>query len=175
MKTTLRPLLRILSGLDRDFLGDAYIAKNIKIGYLAQEPQLDPAKDVAGNVNEGVSEARAVLRRYDELCELLGKDLPAAAEDLGKAIPDHELGVSVCLPLWKHVIGYEEGDQEIVSKFKSGYPRFCCPPAITRLFEAAEKEFAAAGVVGDDGVSAVLVVVLAEDFVPGDGGPDEHG
>ena len=71
-------LLRILSGLDRDFLGDAYIAKNIKIGYLAQEPQLDPAKDVAGNVNEGVSEARAVLRRYDELCELLGKDLPAA-------------------------------------------------------------------------------------------------
>ncbi|MFN0079870.1 MAG: PLP-dependent transferase [Prosthecobacter sp.] len=67
------------------------------------------------------------------------------AEDLGKAIPDHELGVSVCLPLWKHVIGYEEGDQEIVSKFKSGYPRFCCPPAITRLFEAAEKEFAVAG------------------------------
>jgi cystathionine gamma-synthase len=43
------------------------------------------------------------------------------------------------------VIGYEEGDQEIVSKFKSGYPRFCCPPAITRLFEAAEKEFAAVG------------------------------
>jgi len=67
------------------------------------------------------------------------------AEDLGKAIPDHELGVSVCLPLWKHVVGYEEGDQEIVAKFKSGYPRFCCPPAITRLFEAAEKEFAAAG------------------------------
>ncbi len=67
------------------------------------------------------------------------------AEDLGKAIPDHELGVSVCLPLWKHVIGYEEGDQEIVSKFKSGYPRFCCPPAITRLFAAAEKEFAGAG------------------------------
>lgn len=67
------------------------------------------------------------------------------AEDLGKAIPDHELGVSVCLPLWKHVVGYEEGDQEIVSKFQSGYPRFCCPPAITRLFVAAEKQFAAAG------------------------------
>lgn len=67
------------------------------------------------------------------------------AEDLGKAIPDHELGVSVCLPLWAHVVGYEEGDQEIVSKFESGYPRFCCPPAITRLFAAAEKEFAAEG------------------------------
>lgn len=67
------------------------------------------------------------------------------AEDLGKAIPDHELGVSVCLPLWKHVIGYEEKDPDVVSKFQSGYPRFCCPPAISRLFTAAEKEFAAEG------------------------------
>ena len=67
------------------------------------------------------------------------------ADDLGKAIPDHEFGVSVCLPRWEHVIGYEEGRPEIVSTFQSGYPRFCCPPAITRLFEAAEKEFATAG------------------------------
>jgi len=67
------------------------------------------------------------------------------AEDLGKAIPDHEFGVSVCLPLWRHVIGYEEKDPAIVSTFQSGYPRFCCPPAITRLFSSAEKELAAAG------------------------------
>lgn len=67
------------------------------------------------------------------------------ADDLGKAIPDHELGVSVCLPLWKHVIGYEEKDPDVVAKFQSGYPRFCCPPAISRLFLAAEKEFAAEG------------------------------
>lgn len=67
------------------------------------------------------------------------------AEDLGKAIPDHELGVSVCLPLWKHVIGYEEKDPDVVAKFQSGYPRFCCPPAISRLFVAAEKEFAGEG------------------------------
>ncbi|MEZ5387481.1 MAG: PLP-dependent transferase [Prosthecobacter sp.] len=67
------------------------------------------------------------------------------ADDLGKAIPDHEFGVSVCLPLWRHVIGYEEKDPAVVSTFQSGYPRFCCPPAITRLFAAAEKEFASDG------------------------------
>lgn len=66
-------------------------------------------------------------------------------EDLGKAIPDNEFGVSVCLPLWRHVVGYEEKDPAIVAKFKSGYPRFCCPPAIGALFEAAEKEQAGEG------------------------------
>jgi cystathionine gamma-synthase len=44
------------------------------------------------------------------------------------------------LPLWEHVIGYEEGDERVVSQFQSGYPRFCCPPAITQLFAAAEQE-----------------------------------
>jgi cystathionine gamma-synthase len=73
------------------------------------------------------------------------KDPLYRAEDLGKAIPDTALGVSVCLPLWEHVIGYEEGDPEIVGKFQSGYPRFCCPPPISRLFAAAEGEFAQAG------------------------------
>lgn len=67
------------------------------------------------------------------------------ADDLGKPVPDDEFGVSVCLPLWKHVVGYEEGDPAVVSKFKSGYPRFCCPPAISALFAAAEKELAGEG------------------------------
>lgn len=67
------------------------------------------------------------------------------ADSLGSPLPDNDFGVSVSLPLWRHVIGYEEGDQEIVSKFRSGYPRFCCPPAISDLFVAAEKELAAAG------------------------------
>lgn len=67
------------------------------------------------------------------------------ADDLGKAIPPHEFGVSVCLPLWRHVIGYEEKDPEVVAKFQSGYPRFCCPPAISSLFAMAEREFAKEG------------------------------
>lgn len=67
------------------------------------------------------------------------------ADDLGKPIPNSPLGVSVALPLWSHVIGYEEGDPAIVEKFQSGYPRFCCPPPISRLFAAAETEFADPG------------------------------
>lgn len=66
-------------------------------------------------------------------------------QDLGTPIPDCEYGVSVCLPLWRHVIGYEENDPEVTQHFRSGYPRFCCPPAIGALFEAAETELAKEG------------------------------
>ena len=71
-------LLRIMAGIDRDFMGDMQVAKGTKVGYLAQEPQLDPAKDVMGNVQDGVAEARRVLERYDEICGLLGGDLSEA-------------------------------------------------------------------------------------------------
>lgn len=67
------------------------------------------------------------------------------ADSLGSPLPDNEFGVSVSLPLWSHVVGYEEGDQNIVSKFRSGYPRFCCPPAISALFVQAEKELGQPG------------------------------
>lgn len=66
-------------------------------------------------------------------------------DTLGSPLPDNDFGVSVSLPLWRHVIGYEEKDPAIVSKFRSGYPRFCCPPAVGALFDAAEREFARAG------------------------------
>ena len=65
--------------------------------------------------------------------------------DLGSPVPDTDYGVSVCLPRWQHVIGYEEKDPLVVSRFRSGYPRFCCPPAIGALFEAAERELAREG------------------------------
>ena len=67
------------------------------------------------------------------------------AESLGSPLPDNEFGVSVSLPLWQHVIGYEEGDAQIIATFRSGYPRFCCPPAISELFVEAEKRHAGAG------------------------------
>lgn len=67
------------------------------------------------------------------------------ADSLGSPLPDDEYGVSVSLPLWKHVIGYEEGDPEVVGKFRSGYPRFCCPPAVSDLFAQAEKEIGQEG------------------------------
>jgi energy-dependent translational throttle protein EttA len=67
-------LLRILAGIDHEFTGTVHIAPNVKIGYLPQEPQLNMDKDVQGNVDEGVAEARRILERYDELCGLLGDD-----------------------------------------------------------------------------------------------------
>ncbi|MBP1589327.1 MAG: energy-dependent translational throttle protein EttA [Kiritimatiellae bacterium] len=69
-------LLRIMAGIDKDFIGEMQTAPGIRVGYLPQEPQLDPEKDVLGNVKEGVAAAQAILDRYDVLCERLGEDLP---------------------------------------------------------------------------------------------------
>jgi sulfate-transporting ATPase len=60
-------LLRIMAGVDTDFLGEAKPLGGIKVGYLAQEPDLDPDKDVLGNVEEGVSEIRDLLVEFEEL------------------------------------------------------------------------------------------------------------
>jgi energy-dependent translational throttle protein EttA len=60
-------LLRIMAGLDRDFNGEAWAMEGIRIGYLPQEPQLDPALDVRGNVEEAVKHQRETLRRFDEV------------------------------------------------------------------------------------------------------------
>ncbi|NLE66232.1 MAG: energy-dependent translational throttle protein EttA [Lentisphaerae bacterium] len=69
-------LLRIMAGRDKDFMGEVLVNKRARIGYLEQEPLVDCAKNVAGVVEEGVAGARAVLARYDEVCDQLGrKDL----------------------------------------------------------------------------------------------------
>ncbi|MBL4756746.1 MAG: energy-dependent translational throttle protein EttA [Rhizobiales bacterium] len=60
-------LLRIMAGLDKDFTGEAWLAKGAKAGYLPQEPTLDPDKDVLGNVMEGVAEKQAILDEYNQL------------------------------------------------------------------------------------------------------------
>ena len=60
-------LLKIMAGIDKDFQGEARPQTGIKIGYLPQEPQLDPTKDVRGNVEMGVSETIALLKRFDEI------------------------------------------------------------------------------------------------------------
>jgi ATP-binding cassette ChvD family protein len=60
-------LLRIMAGLDKDFNGEAWAAEGTRIGYLPQEPQLDPALDVRGNVEEAVKHQRDLLRRFDEI------------------------------------------------------------------------------------------------------------
>ncbi len=60
-------LLRIMAGLDTEFAGDAQLAPKATVGLLEQEPHLDPAKDVRGNVEEGAAEIRALLDRFNEL------------------------------------------------------------------------------------------------------------
>jgi energy-dependent translational throttle protein EttA len=68
-------LLRIMAGVDRDFLGEAFPADGLRIGYLPQEPQLDAKKDVRGNVEDGVAETRALLTRFEEVSAKLGEPL----------------------------------------------------------------------------------------------------
>ncbi len=60
-------LLRIMAGIDTDILGEARPQPGLRIGYLPQEPQLDPAKDVRGNVEEAVAEVKQALQRLDEV------------------------------------------------------------------------------------------------------------
>ncbi|MEN9726029.1 MAG: hypothetical protein RL434_395, partial [Pseudomonadota bacterium] len=60
-------LLRIMAGIDREIVGEATPQKNLKIGYLPQEPQLNPDKDVRGNVEEAVAEDKALLDRFNEI------------------------------------------------------------------------------------------------------------
>jgi ATP-binding cassette ChvD family protein len=60
-------LLKIMAGIDREFRGTAQLAPGATVGLLEQEPQLDPAKDVRGNVEDGVAETRDLLNRFNEL------------------------------------------------------------------------------------------------------------
>ena len=60
-------LLKIMAGVDTEFQGEAWAAEGVRVGYLPQEPELDPARDVRGNVMDGVAEKQALLDRYNEL------------------------------------------------------------------------------------------------------------
>src|SRR6185295_10402685 len=68
-------LLKIMAGEDTSFLGEAFPAEGISVGFLHQEPKLDAAKNVLGNVEEGVAEIKALLTRYDDVNAKLGEDL----------------------------------------------------------------------------------------------------
>jgi len=68
-------LLRIMAGLDKDFAGEAFPAEGVSVGLLPQEPELDPAKTVLENIEEGVAETRALLTEYERLTERFGEEL----------------------------------------------------------------------------------------------------
>jgi energy-dependent translational throttle protein EttA len=79
-------LLRIMAGLDHDFVGEAFPAEAITIGHLSQEPQLDPAKTVRDIVEEGVSEIRALLHRFDQINDKFAQDL--SPEEMDKVLAE---------------------------------------------------------------------------------------
>ncbi|MDX8390135.1 MAG: energy-dependent translational throttle protein EttA [Mariprofundaceae bacterium] len=62
-------LLKIMAGIDQEILGEAHPAPGIKIGYLPQEPELDPSKDVRGNVEEAVAETKSLLETFNQISE----------------------------------------------------------------------------------------------------------
>ncbi len=79
-------LLKIMAGVDHDFVGEAFPAEGITVGYLQQEPQLDPSKTVRDVVEEGVSEVRALLQRFDEINEKFAQDL--SPEEMDKVLAE---------------------------------------------------------------------------------------
>src|SRR5690348_7131940 len=59
--------MKIMAGMDKEFTGEAWAADGVRMGYLSQEPQLDPTKDVRGNVMEGVAAKKALVDRFNEI------------------------------------------------------------------------------------------------------------
>jgi ATP-binding cassette ChvD family protein len=79
-------LLKIMAGVITDFLGEAWPAEGVKVGFLPQEPQLDPSKDVLGNVEDGVRETRELLKTFDEINARFGEEL--SPEEMDKLLAD---------------------------------------------------------------------------------------
>ena len=79
-------LMKIMAGLDMNYMGEAFRAEGSTVGYLAQEPQLDPTKTVLGNVEEGVAKTRALLTRFDEINDKFATEM--SAEEMEKTLDE---------------------------------------------------------------------------------------
>lgn len=79
-------LLRIMAGIDKDIEGEAIPQKGLKLGYLSQEPQLDPAKDVRGNVEEGIAVIKTTLDRFNEIGMQFAE--PMSEEEMDKLLAE---------------------------------------------------------------------------------------
>src|SRR5947209_3764350 len=79
-------LLRIMAGADPDHLGEASPAKGIRVGFLPQEPRLDPAKTVLGNIEEGVAATRALLDRFNAISARFAE--PMEPEEMEKLLAE---------------------------------------------------------------------------------------
>jgi ATP-binding cassette ChvD family protein len=123
-------ILKVMAGVEREFLGEAYPADGVSIGFLPQEPALDPAKTVFGNVEEGVASTKALLTRYDELNGRLGD--PLEPDEMEKVL--EELG-----KLQDRIDAV--GAWELDSKLELAMDALRCPPpdADVRILSGGER------------------------------------
>ncbi|MFG6281365.1 energy-dependent translational throttle protein EttA [Sphingomonas sp. S6] len=82
-------LMKVMAGMDTDFSGEAWAAEGVRVGYLAQEPQLDPTKDVMGNVKDGVRPVADLVDRFNAISAEMGDpkddtDFDALMEEMGE-------------------------------------------------------------------------------------------
>ena len=82
-------LLKVMAGIDKDFAGEAWCAEGARIGYLPQEPQLDPKRSVMDNVMDAVADTRALLQKYNDISMKFGEvtsddEMTALTEEMGK-------------------------------------------------------------------------------------------
>src|SRR5215831_19063912 len=79
-------LLKIMAGVDPDFIGEAFLGKNFTVGYLEQEPKLDPAKNVLGNVQDGVGDKMNVVNRWNEVSAKFAE--PMSDDEMTKLVEE---------------------------------------------------------------------------------------
>jgi len=79
-------VLKIMAGIDKDFLGEGFALEGARVGYLPQEPALDPAKNVLGNVEEGVAEIRAVLQQFEAVSAKMAE--PMSDDEMTKLLDE---------------------------------------------------------------------------------------
>ena len=77
-------LLKIMAGVDREFNGEAWAADGVRVGYLEQEPKLDPAKNVIENIMDGLGETRDLLKRFEEVSARFAE--PMSDEEMNNLI-----------------------------------------------------------------------------------------
>jgi ATP-binding cassette ChvD family protein len=79
-------LLKIMAGVETNYIGEAFVGQGVSVGYLPQEPQLNPGKDVRGNVEEGVAETKVLLEKYDAINIRLGEEM--SPEEMDKVLEE---------------------------------------------------------------------------------------
>ena len=116
-------LLRIMAGIDTDFVGEGWVAEGAKVGYLPQEPQLDEALDVLGNVMTGVKEKKDILDRYNELMMNYSDETADEATKLQDVIDSQNLwDLESQVEVAMEALGCPPGDAD-VTKLSGGEKR----------------------------------------------------